>query len=151
MNTEAHAAIRESFHKNLPILLKGKDPQPIVYDFNGKPMAWGSDSQVTTAQHLFKQGLVCEAVLTAVCAVTGRSKIELRSDRKERGVARPRQVACFLMLQLSQMSLPKIGKFLGGRDHTTIIHANRVVQEKLDQGDELTTMIVRDARRELGL
>jgi chromosomal replication initiator protein len=54
---------------------------------------------------------------------------EMTSDRRARAVARPRQVAMYLAKQLTTRSLPEIGRKFGGRDHTTVIHAIRKVEE----------------------
>ena len=54
---------------------------------------------------------------------------DMYSDRRSRGVARPRQVAMFLARDLTPKSLPLIGKLFGGRDHTTVMHAIRRVEE----------------------
>jgi len=48
---------------------------------------------------------------------------ELVSPRRSQAVAYPRQVAMYLSRELTDSSLPKIGKEFGGRDHTTVIHA----------------------------
>ncbi len=48
---------------------------------------------------------------------------EMRSDRRSRDIARPRQVAMYLAKQLTPKSLPEIGRRFGGRDHTTVMHA----------------------------
>jgi chromosomal replication initiator protein len=44
-------------------------------------------------------------------------------------VARPRQVAMYLAKQLTSRSLPEIGRKFGGRDHTTVIHAVKKIEE----------------------
>jgi chromosomal replication initiator protein len=49
-------------------------------------------------------------------------------------VARPRQGAMYLAKQLTQRSLPEIGRKFGGRDHTTVMHACRKIEE-LTQND----------------
>jgi chromosomal replication initiator protein len=54
---------------------------------------------------------------------------EMTSDRRARAVARPRQVAMYLAKQLTTRSLPEIGRKFGGRDHTTVMHAVRKIQE----------------------
>ncbi|MBL8669480.1 MAG: chromosomal replication initiator protein DnaA [Alphaproteobacteria bacterium] len=54
---------------------------------------------------------------------------EMKSERRARAVARPRQVAMYLAKQLTQRSLPDIGRQFGGRDHTTVMHAVRKVEE----------------------
>jgi chromosomal replication initiator protein len=54
---------------------------------------------------------------------------EMYSSRRARAVARPRQVAMYLSKQLTARSLPEIGRKFGGRDHTTVMHAVRKVDE----------------------
>ena len=54
---------------------------------------------------------------------------EMYSSRRARAVARPRQIAMYLSKQLTARSLPEIGRKFGGRDHTTVMHAVRKVEE----------------------
>ena len=54
---------------------------------------------------------------------------DMSSARRARTVARPRQIAMYLAKQLTSRSLPEIGRAFGGRDHTTVIHAVRKVEE----------------------
>ncbi len=54
---------------------------------------------------------------------------DLLSARRARQVARPRQVAMYLSKMLTSRSLPDIGRRFGGRDHTTVIHAVRKIEE----------------------
>jgi len=54
---------------------------------------------------------------------------DMHSARRARAVARPRQVAMYLAKQLTARSLPEIGRKFGGRDHTTVMHAVRKVDE----------------------
>ena len=54
---------------------------------------------------------------------------DMYSERRARAVARPRQVAMFLAKSLTQRSLPEIGRKFGGRDHTTVMHAVKKVEE----------------------
>lgn len=54
---------------------------------------------------------------------------DMHSARRARNVARPRQVAMFLAKQLTARSLPEIGRKFGGRDHTTVMHAVRKIEE----------------------
>lgn len=56
---------------------------------------------------------------------------DMHSARRARNVARPRQVAMFLSKQLTARSLPEIGRKFGGRDHTTVMHAVRKIEELL--------------------
>jgi chromosomal replication initiator protein len=61
---------------------------------------------------------------------------DMHSERRARAVARPRQVAMYLAKQLTTRSLPEIGRKFGNRDHTTVMHAVRKIEElcTLDAG-----------------
>ncbi|WP_041392348.1 chromosomal replication initiator protein DnaA [Sphingobium sp. SYK-6] len=64
-----------------------------------------------------------------VCAAHYRiDASEMRSHRRARAVARPRQVAMYLAKKLTLRSLPEIGRVFGGRDHSTVIHAVRTIE-----------------------
>ena len=54
---------------------------------------------------------------------------DLKSKRRNRQIARPRQIAMALSKELTNLSLPDIGDAFGGRDHTTVIHACKKVEE----------------------
>ncbi|MCU7921308.1 MAG: chromosomal replication initiator protein DnaA [Candidatus Thiodiazotropha sp. (ex Dulcina madagascariensis)] len=54
---------------------------------------------------------------------------DLTSSKRSRSIARPRQIAMTLAKELTNHSLPEIGNAFGGRDHTTVMHANRKVKE----------------------
>jgi chromosomal replication initiator protein len=54
---------------------------------------------------------------------------DMHSARRARAVARPRQVAMYLAKQLTSRSLPEIGRKFGGRDHTTVMHAVKKVEQ----------------------
>ena len=54
---------------------------------------------------------------------------DMHSARRARAVARPRQIAMYLSKILTSRSLPEIGRKFGGRDHTTVMHAVRKVEE----------------------
>ena len=54
---------------------------------------------------------------------------DLLSKRRSRSIARPRQMAMAMAKELTSHSLPEIGDAFGGRDHTTVMHACRVIKE----------------------
>jgi chromosomal replication initiator protein len=64
-------------------------------------------------------------------------KAEMTSARRAREVARPRQVAMYLSKQLTPRSLPEIGRRFGGRDHTTVIHAVKRIEQLRSEDNEL--------------
>ena len=79
-------------------------------------------------------------------------KIEdLNSSRRIRSFARPRQIAMYLSKKLTTRSLPEIGRKFGGRDHTTVIHAVKKIEQlkiensKFDEDINLITQIITSA------
>jgi chromosomal replication initiator protein len=74
--------------------------------------------------------------------------LDLVSARRSRAVARPRQIAMYLAKRLTTRSLPEIGRKFGGRDHSTVIHAVRKIEELRDQDRDIDAA-VRTLMREL--
>ncbi|MDX9862178.1 MAG: helix-turn-helix domain-containing protein [Rhodospirillales bacterium] len=68
---------------------------------------------------------------------------EMKSARRMRRFARPRQVAMFLARELTPKSLPEIGRAFGGRDHTTVMHAIETVGELLARDPDLRRLVDR--------
>jgi len=70
-----------------------------------------------------------EDILKAVEARFGVSAAEIRGGSRARRVLVPRQVAMYLARHLTGLSLSEIGRFFGGRDHATVLYAERKVEE----------------------
>jgi chromosomal replication initiator protein len=79
----------------------------------------------------------------AVCERFSLTVQELVSQRRSQAVAYPRQVAMYLSRELTDSSLPKIGKEFGGRDHTTVLHANAKITRMIKE-DRAVYNLVQD-------
>ena len=73
--------------------------------------------------------ITIENIQKTVCEYYKIRMAELLSKRRPRSIARPRQMAMALCKELTQHSLPEIGDAFGGRDHTTVLHACRKINE----------------------
>ncbi|WP_018746763.1 chromosomal replication initiator protein DnaA [Chitiniphilus shinanonensis] len=62
---------------------------------------------------------------------------DMHSKKRTRDIARPRQIAMALTKELTQMSLPAVGEAFGGRDHTTVLHACRTIEDLRQNDTEL--------------
>ncbi len=62
---------------------------------------------------------------------------DMRSSRRMQSIARPRQIAMYLSKQLTDLSLPEIGRNFGGKDHTTVMYAVRKIEELLETNGSL--------------
>lgn len=78
---------------------------------------------------------VAEAIRTTAF-VCGMTVDELRSDRRAQVYFRPRALAYLAAKKFTKASLPQIGRALGGRDHTSVIHGLRRAEELVAQDDE---------------
>lgn len=73
-------------------------------------------------------------------------RADLLSPRRARSIVRPRQVGMYLAKKLTPRSLPEIGRRFGGRDHSTVLHAVRKIEELLKTDDKLArevTLLIR--------
>ncbi|MGD9925255.1 MAG: helix-turn-helix domain-containing protein [Pseudorhodoplanes sp.] len=73
--------------------------------------------------------------------VFGVSVIDLLSKRRDRPVARARQSAMWVAKHLTRHSLPEIGRALGDRCHTTVMHGCRKIESLLDEGDHIESKV----------
>jgi Bacterial dnaA protein helix-turn-helix len=69
-------------------------------------------------------------VLQAVCREFDMKRIDLMSARRTANIVLPRQVVMYLAKTLTPFSLPHIGRRLGGKDHTTVLHAVRKIEKR---------------------
>jgi chromosomal replication initiator protein len=66
------------------------------------------------------------------------SRQELVSNRRTRVIVKPRQIAMYLAKTLTPRSFPEIGRRFGGRDHTTVLHAVRNIEDLIDKDTKLS-------------
>jgi chromosomal replication initiator protein len=99
------------------------------------------------------QEITSGQILTQTAEYFKLSMEELCSKSRTRTLVTARQIAMYLCRELTDMSLPKIGQELGGRDHTTVIHADRKIRELMaerrviyNQVTELTNRIKQQQR-----
>lgn len=73
-------------------------------------------------------------VLDAVSQASEISVVDLRGPRRTDDISRPRQVAMALAYEMTLASYPQIGRAMGGRDHTSIVHGYRSAQKRIRSG-----------------
>ncbi len=88
---------------------------------------------LSDSRYMMGQRLTVDRIQRAVCEVFSVTPTDMVSKRRARIIARPRQVAMYLCKKLTKRSLPDIGRRFGGRDHTTVMHAvKRIDQLRAD-------------------
>ena len=95
------------------------------------PLVDVEEAQAVLRPHLRtgERRITVDDIQKAVSEYYGMKQADLLSDRRNRAIARPRQVAMWLCKQMTTRSLPDIGRRFGGRDHTTVLHAVRKIEE----------------------
>lgn len=86
-------------------------------------------------------GLTIERVIEATEIVTGVRKADLISPRRSIIIARPRMAAMYVAATRTKHSLPVIGRAFGGRDHTTVLHARRKIEDLLKVDPDVSEMV----------
>jgi chromosomal replication initiator protein len=88
--------------------------------------------------HIYRSGEPKRVRIEDIQRIVARhynvSKTELLSNRRTRTIVKPRQIAMYLAKVMTPRSLPEIGRRFGGRDHTTVLHAVRKIED-LSGGD----------------
>lgn len=82
-----------------------------------------------------------DSIKKAVSEYFGIKISELESSARQRNIAYPRQIAIYLIRENTNNSLPQIGKYFGGRDHTTILHSYEKIKSELKTSKDLQNTI----------
>lgn len=91
------------------------------------------------------ENLTPDDVINAVCSFFKISKADLLGKKKNKEIVEPRQICAYLMTELLSIPLVSIGQALGGRDHTTVIHARDKYAELVKDSPKTAT-IVKDVK-----
>ncbi|HOX61066.1 MAG TPA: chromosomal replication initiator protein DnaA [Candidatus Magasanikbacteria bacterium] len=86
-----------------------------------------------------KRSLTPKEVIQAVAAYYGLSFEDLTGKSREKRLANPRQISMFILREDLKLSYPAIGEVLGGRDHTTAMHAYSKILQELNSDQKLKT------------
>jgi chromosomal replication initiator protein len=109
----------------------------------GRPMT--VDLAQDVLKDVFPQGEAPEVSIDRIqSAVSERFKLsreELCGDRRSQNIVYPRQVAMYLSRELTDASLPKIGREFGGRDHTTVIHATSKIARMIREDRSVYNLV----------
>ena len=73
----------------------------------------------------------------------GISLADLKNKRRNKTIVVPRQIAMYLSRELTDLSLPEIGEFFGGKDHTTVLHSFNKIKGELNKGGLLKERVER--------
>jgi chromosomal replication initiator protein len=92
---------------------------------------------IDTREKIITNDLIQKLVAEAF----GVKPTDLKSKRRTKHIVLPRQVAMYLCRTIAGSSLPEIGNFFGGKDHSTVIHSIKTIEEKKEKDPELKSRI----------
>jgi chromosomal replication initiator protein len=109
----------------------------------GRPMT--EDLTQDVLKDVFPQGEVRQVTIERIQELVSErfslSLEELCGDRRSQNIVYPRQVAMYLSRELTDSSLPKIGREFGGRDHTTVIHATSKIARMIREDRSVYNLV----------
>ncbi len=109
---------------------------------NGEPLTVELVRDVLSSQYpQDSQPVTVESVQRVVAEYFSLSVDELRSERRTQMIVFPRQVAMYLSRELTDMSLPQIGRLFGGRDHTTIHYGHDKIAKRIKEDRSLYNLV----------
>lgn len=123
---------RKDIQRPMPTIAKLMD---VMGDIDASIMELQSQIQTLKARRaeyqseLFRRSRPTDQIKKLVAAYYNIKLTDMMSDRRNAEVVRPRQIAMYLIKEMTPMSYPKIGQIFGGRDHTTAMHAVKRVEQ----------------------
>ena len=82
-----------------------------------------------------------ESIIQVVCDHFGITPLDIASQKRSRDIVIPRQIVMYLCRDMTDTPLQTIGKYMGGRDHTTIIHGSEKIAHDIDKNDSLRSTV----------
>ena len=84
-----------------------------------------------------KNTITSNLILSVVAEHFGISTADILSQKKNKDIAYPRQIAMYLCCNMTGDSLQQIGKIIGDRDHSTVIHGRDKISEDINKNDKV--------------
>lgn len=133
-NTQVPADVIEflarTINRNVRELVGGLNKLIAYAQLTGQPVSLQlAEEQLTDILSANRRRITIDEIQRTVCQFYRVDRTEMASKRRARAVVRPRQVAMYLAKVLTPRSYPEIGRKFGGRDHSTVIHAVRLIEE----------------------
>jgi chromosomal replication initiator protein len=102
-----------------------------------------AQSALGQSEHAVRPQTTINTIIDAVVSFYNVKLTDLQSKRRQKSIAHPRQVCMYLARKFTRFSLEEIGGHFGGRDHTTVMHAERVVAQRRKADGEFDAVLER--------
>ncbi|MDT0575765.1 chromosomal replication initiator protein DnaA [Croceicoccus sp. F390] len=124
------AFLARTISRNVRELVGGLNKLIAYAQLTGQPVSLQlAEEQLTDILSANRRRITIDEIQRTVCQFYRLDRSEMASKRRARAVVRPRQVAMYLAKVLTPRSYPEIGRKFGGRDHSTVIHAVRLIED----------------------
>ncbi|MFA6217472.1 MAG: chromosomal replication initiator protein DnaA [Candidatus Omnitrophota bacterium] len=90
-----------------------------------------------------KKTITIDFIQRCVVEEFGMSLQDLKTKKRNKNIVLPRQVAMYLSREMTELSLPEIGTFFGGKDHTTVLHSYSKIKTELKKNEDLLDKVNR--------
>lgn len=122
--------LARTINRNVRELVGGLNKLIAYAQLTGQPVSLQlAEEQLTDILSANRKRITIDEIQRTVCQFYRVDRTEMASKRRARAVVRPRQVAMYLAKVLTPRSYPEIGRKFGGRDHSTVIHAVRLIED----------------------
>ncbi|MGI9362931.1 MAG: chromosomal replication initiator protein DnaA [Parasphingorhabdus sp.] len=130
--------LARTISRNLRELEGGLNKLLAYSQLTGRPITRElAEEQLSDILSACRRRITIDEIQRTVCEYYRLDRNEMSSKRRARAVARPRQVAMYLAKVMTPRSYPEIGRKFGGRDHSTVIHAVKLVEQLRGEDTEM--------------
>ena len=122
--------LARTISRNVRELVGGLNKLIAYAQLTGQPVTLAlAQEQLSDILSANRRRITIDEIQRTVCQFYKLDRSEMASKRRARAIVRPRQVAMYLAKVLTPRSYPEIGRKFGGRDHSTVIHAVRLIED----------------------
>lgn len=100
------------------------------------------DKIISETSEVLSENITTKKILKTVCDFFEVTEEDIKKRNRKRKIVQPRQISMYLMREILKMSYPNIGENLGGRDHTTVIHAYEKINNEIGNNPSLSQKIM---------
>ena len=113
------------------IFLAALEGKPITPEFAKEALRFDTESG--------HEVMTTDTIIDAVCTFYSLAKTDLLGKKRNKELVEPRQICIYLITELMNLPLAAIGQAMGGRDHTTVIHARDKIADQMRTSKRLAT------------
>lgn len=123
-----------------PRAVRVYDKPLVIAPLSARQAAMAAEAAAVEA--LVAKRLFVADIIFAACGYFDVARADMVGQTRQPQVSRPRHVVMYLAKELTGRSLPEIGRLLGGRDHTTILHGVRKIARLIELGDPVASDVM---------